>query len=96
MLNQQSIEPRRCRWINGITIILGIALCFLIPIAAPVFGAALITIGVYANRPNTDKVIRRLGLVAIITGVVMVVGFAIFLLLTLPAHTGINGVLIAQ
>lgn len=93
MLNQQNIESRRWKWILGPTITLGLALSFLIPPAAPVFGAALLAGCIYAYRRNTDKAIRSLAVGAIAIGTIIVVGFALFLLLTTPTHYGANQVL---
>jgi hypothetical protein len=96
MLNQQSIEARRWKWILGPAIILGLALSFLIPPAAPVFGIALLAGGIYAYRRNTDKAIRSLAVVTIAIGAIIVVGSALFLWLVLPTHYSVSGVLTTQ
>lgn len=96
MLNQQSTEARRWKWILGPTIILGLALSFLIPPAAPVFGIALLAGGIYAYRRNTDKAIRSLAVGAIAIGAIIIVVFALFLLLALSTHYSISGVLTTQ
>jgi hypothetical protein len=94
MLNQQSLEARRWKWILGTTIILGLALSILLPIAAPVFGVALLAGGIYAYRRNTDKTIRSLAVETITIGAIIVVGSALFLLF-LPTYS-ISGVLTTQ
>ncbi len=94
MLNQQSIEARRWKWILGPTIILGLALSILFPIAAPVVGVVLLAGGIYAYRRNTDKAIRSLAIGTIIIGAIIVVGSALFLLF-LPTYS-ISGVLTTQ
>jgi hypothetical protein len=73
-------------WQSKWNIIVGIALCLLIPPLIPVFGIALIAGGIY-YRHNKER--RALAWRAVVTGAVLVVGTALFFLLGLTTHTAV-------
>ena len=67
-------------------IVVGIAICLLIPPLIPVFGIALIAGGIY-YRHNKER--HALARRAVVTGTVLVVGTALFFLLGLTTHTAV-------